>query len=79
MKRYDLGTREIISFIHCRRCVQERASGRLEIGFTSTGFQVWCRTHNIEVAHFIDLGELPQVVCELCVANKTCPQHPGKA
>jgi hypothetical protein len=51
-------TRSIGAFIHCGQCLTERPAdisprdyGRLEIGFTKLGIQVWCRRHECNVAH----------------------------
>lgn len=49
----------IQSYFHCRRCVLERPKGftgkkwpqLLEVGFTPIGLQVWCKRHNLNIAH----------------------------
>ena len=57
--------------IVCSRCADEVADGtaglvslaeygRLDVGFTSTGLQVWCRRHDSNVVHIDFEGrELP--------------------
>lgn len=49
---------EIKSFFHCGLCMAElprgtspREYGSLEIGFTPLGVQVWCKRHEVNVAH----------------------------
>jgi hypothetical protein len=49
---------EIISFFHCRRCLEEIPDGvaprewaQNEVGFTKLGLQVWCRRHDANVIH----------------------------
>lgn len=51
-------TNEIFSFTHCLKCLAEIPEGespqsysRLEVGFTLTGFQVWCLRHDCNVLH----------------------------
>jgi hypothetical protein len=49
---------QIKLFFHCRRCMVE-ARGiaspsdyqQIEAGWTDRGFQVWCKRHDINVAH----------------------------
>lgn len=45
-------------YMHCSRCIDEIPEGespadfqRLDIGWTTDGFQVWCKRHNINVMH----------------------------
>ena len=51
---------QIEAFMHCAKCLGEWKEGkapgkspadyaRLEVGWTSTGFQVWCRRHDLNV------------------------------
>lgn len=58
---------QIQRFMHCARCVRERAKERFEVGLTMSGLQVWCVRHNCNVAA-IELDEpmaaLPP--CEWC-------------
>lgn len=49
---------EIIGFVHCGKCIQEKPKGvspsawaQLEVGYTKEGIQVWCRRHEINVVH----------------------------
>ena len=54
----------IIQFVHCTKCIDEldksedefkcspRSNARYEVGFTEKGIQVWCITHEINIAHF---------------------------
>lgn len=49
---------EIKVFFHCGRCIQERPHdqsprewGALEVGWTVIGLQVWCKRHDVNVAH----------------------------
>jgi hypothetical protein len=48
----------IQSYMHCRRCIEERPPGvsprewaELEVGFTEVGLQVWCKRHECNVMH----------------------------
>ena len=49
-------TNEILMFIHCKLCLDERPSdlspreyAELEVGFTTPGIQIWCRRHEVNV------------------------------
>ena len=49
---------EIVKFIHCKKCLDERPSNlspreyaQLEFGFTKPGIQVWCKRHEVNVMH----------------------------
>jgi hypothetical protein len=52
----------IISYIHCKKCIDEIKKDRIQIspsdyqmitaGFTSTGLQIWCNRHNCNVMNF---------------------------
>src|SRR5579872_7134082 len=53
---------QILIYIHCVLCLQEWEDGkapgqsprdysRLEIGWTTPGFQIWCVRHNCNVLH----------------------------
>ncbi len=51
-------TNEIVSFIHCGKCLNEMPQGtsprdwsRNEVGFTELGLQVWCMRHECNVVH----------------------------
>lgn len=57
-------TNEIKLYFHCRKCIGEIPKGqspqtyaRLEVGWTTIGFQVWCRRHNCNCAHIDFEGE----------------------
>ena len=48
----------IHAYFHCRKCLDERPAdvspkdwAQLEIGWTTIGFQVWCKRHDINVVH----------------------------
>jgi hypothetical protein len=54
----DVITNEIVKFIHCMKCLDERPSNQspreyaqLEFGFTKPGIQVWCKRHEVNVMH----------------------------
>jgi hypothetical protein len=57
---------EIVSFLHCRRCLEEmprdisaRDFARLEVGLTVDGIQINCVRHDCGVAHVaISNGEI---------------------
>lgn len=49
---------QIISYMHCGMCLQERPEGispadwqDLEFGFTEKGMQIWCRRHDCNLLH----------------------------
>lgn len=46
--------KQIERFIWCRTCmlIPGRVTPVLEIGITKTGLQIWCKRHDVEVAHF---------------------------
>lgn len=52
MKLHDM----LMPVMHCRKCLAE-SSGRptspsvLDVTFTPAGTQVWCRRHQVHVAH----------------------------
>lgn len=55
---------EILSYLHCRRCLQERPGwvspaeyAELEVGWTMVGLQIWCRRHNVNVMHMDFQGQ----------------------
>lgn len=57
-KRDIPATHSIESYMHCRRCLEEKPEGispaewqQNEVGFTDIGLQVWCRRHQINVVH----------------------------
>jgi hypothetical protein len=48
----------IVAFMHCADCLAEKPDGispkdwaRLSVGYTSTGMQVWCVRHEINIVH----------------------------
>lgn len=52
-------TKQIDSYFHCRLCLKNLPKGvspgeyqSIEVGLTKEGFQVWCRRHDANVAHF---------------------------
>jgi len=56
--RHIPNTNEIKLFFHCAHCLSERPEDQsprdwasLEVGFTVLGVQVWCKRHEINVAH----------------------------
>lgn len=58
MKRKIPVTNEIEDYVHCSRCIDELPAGvsprdwaSLEIGFTPSGIQVWCKRHECNVMH----------------------------
>lgn len=66
-------TNNIAAFMHCKECIEElhlmntpmsnKEYQRVEVGFTKTGFQVWCTRHDISVVtlEFPD-GVRPKVI-----------------
>ena len=64
----------IIQFVHCTKCVDEldksedefkgspRDFAKIEVGFTKKGIQVWCITHDINIAHFDLCGNKVQII-----------------
>ena len=51
-------TNEIKMFMHCGLCLEEmpdgvspREWGKLELGYTVLGIQVWCKRHECNVVH----------------------------
>jgi hypothetical protein len=51
MSREIPNTREIKAFMHCAQCLKESQPQNIEAGWTALGFQVWCRTHDANIAH----------------------------
>lgn len=63
MARSVPSAKEIVWYLHCRKCLSEVVSGdtdtgtpespqsysQLDVGFTPFGIQVWCRRHDINV------------------------------
>jgi hypothetical protein len=65
---------EIVVFIHCRKCVAELPVGfsprdyaQIEVGYTKTGYQVWCKRHECHI-EFIPLPQKDILApcCEDC-------------
>ena len=59
----------IIQFVHCTKCIDElddddspRDNANYEVGFTKKGIQVWCITHDINIAHFDLCGNKVQII-----------------
>ena len=57
-------TNEIVAFFHCGKCLAERPEdisprdwAQLEVGWTTLGFQVWCKRHEVNVNHVDFLGQ----------------------
>jgi hypothetical protein len=55
---------EIVGFLHCRRCFNERPENippcdwqQLEVGWTPIGLQVWCRRHECNIVHIDFQGQ----------------------
>lgn len=55
-------TNEIVTFFHCKNCIEDRPKGTsprqwgsLEVGWTPHGFQVWCKRCEMNVTH-VDFG-----------------------
>jgi hypothetical protein len=56
-------------YFHCRRCVLAGSASQIEVGLTSTGLQVWCRLHQMEVGSFTPKQLAEQLLtarCECC-------------
>jgi hypothetical protein len=52
------GDMSILSFMHCRHCIEELPEGispqnyaSYSIGFTEIGLQVWCNRHDCNIVH----------------------------
>ena len=63
-------TNEIFQFIQCGKCmntlphgVSPREYGRLEVGFTAHGLQVWCRRCEANVVHIDFEGQKHPANC----------------
>jgi hypothetical protein len=48
----------IDAYMHCGRCLKEKPAdvsprdwARLECGWTTAGFQVWCKRHECNIIH----------------------------
>ncbi len=57
-------TLSIISYMHCGECLKEIPKdispqnwSQIEIGFTKKGIQIWCKRHNINIAHIDFQGQ----------------------
>ncbi len=57
-------TNEISLYLHCRQCIEQKPYdvspqewGRIEVGFTKIGLQVWCKRHHINVVHIDFQGQ----------------------
>lgn len=66
---------QIHSFFHCMKCLGEKPEdtsprewAQLEVGFTSMGVQVWCKRHEMEVAHV--RTEKVERGCDGCESGK---------
>lgn len=62
----------IVTFFHCRRCIEEMPPGtsprewiRIEAGWTDKGFQVWCVRHDINVADIDFIGQKVKFLSDL--------------
>lgn len=44
-------TNEIQLYFHCRKCIKEKLSSNIAVGWTELGIQVWCETHEINIIH----------------------------
>jgi len=58
LKREATAASQIITPIHCPSCMSTRPAGvtatqwaLLDVGFTERGLQIWCRRHDVNVAH----------------------------
>ncbi len=57
-------TREIIQYLHCKKCFAEKPKGvsprdwaDTEVGFTELGIQLWCKRHEINIVHIDFQGQ----------------------
>lgn len=57
MSRNIPNTNEITAYMHCAQCIKEGLAQSIEAGWTSLGFQVWCRTHDCNIVHVDFEGE----------------------
>lgn len=44
-------TKEIRMFMHCAQCIKANLPQNIEAGWTTLGFQVWCRNHDCNIVH----------------------------
>jgi hypothetical protein len=58
MSRNIPASNAIVHYMHCKECLSDRPKSvaprewaSLEVGFTALGVQVWCKRHEINVAH----------------------------
>ena len=78
MNPSDVIGAQLVLFMHCRTCREERRKEQLVVGLTHGGLRVWCEACNQEVQTFTP-GELKDVLerfaggeclCEACIARK---------
>jgi hypothetical protein len=57
-------TNQIVTFFHCAKCMDEKPDnispqeyGSIEAGWTSIGFQLWCKRHDMNIVHFDLMGQ----------------------
>jgi hypothetical protein len=71
-------TNEIVSFMHCGRCLDEMPDNfsprewvQLEVGFTPLGIQIWCKRREANVMHMDFQGhKFPANVSAITVSTK---------
>lgn len=63
MKRTISNENQILTFLHCKLCMDELRTGkydgvaspqtyaRYEVGYTKQGLQVWCLRHDVNIIH----------------------------
>lgn len=54
----------IETYLHCGLCLNEKPANQspqqwvqMEVGFTKIGMQVWCKRHDVNVAHIDFQGQ----------------------
>lgn len=56
----------ILSFIHCRRCVESKQRPHIEAGLIApTVLRVWCKTHDTLIVDLALAEPLP-LRCDVC-------------
>ncbi len=56
------------TYAHCRRCIEERrVPPNISVRFLNDKIQVWCRTHDIDIATLkLVPGQIPKHHCDHC-------------
>lgn len=61
---------QITTYLHCGTCLRDGQSPQLEVGITNNNeIQVWCKRHQLNVALFTSLTDLPHG-CDACQSDE---------